>query len=365
MSAQVDIVVVGSGAAGIAAAVTAARTGANTLLMDRNPIAGGTGGFSGLTTLCGLHTDSGQFLNDGFAREFAEELLREDNPGEPFKMGRVFVQLYRPESFQAVAARLLANEARIQTQWNTSLNEVIVRDGLIQSLNGLRVGAVIDCTGTAEVGRTAGEELLVTDETTQSPAVIFKLENVERDLRSPIGVAMVLLHLAHAGLPPLSFMPCVDPGTVAVKFSGPPAQVPRLLEFLQQQVSGFERCRTPQTDFTVARRSGAMIVGRYVLTGDDVLRARKFPDAVARGSWPVEQWSADGRQSIRYLPPGEFYEIPAGALHAARTENLFMAGKSLSADIDAIASARVIGCCLATGAAAGKLAAESLTARTA
>jgi hypothetical protein len=103
-----------------------------------------------------------------------------------------------------------------------------------------------------------------------------------------------------------------------------------------------------------------MIVGRYVLTGDDVLAARKFPDAVAHGAWPVEQWSADGTARFRYLADGEHYEIPARSLQAAKTENLFMAGKTISADVDAIASARVMGCCLATGAAAGNLVARWL-----
>ena len=74
MSKQFDIVVIGSGAAGIAAAVSAARADRMTLLLDKNPAAGGTGGFSGLTTLCGLYDDAGNFLNDGFAREFAETL---------------------------------------------------------------------------------------------------------------------------------------------------------------------------------------------------------------------------------------------------------------------------------------------------
>ena len=60
---------------------------------------------------------------------------------------------------------------------------------------------------------------------------------------------------------------------------------------------------------------------------------------------------------MRHLAPGQFYEIPARSLRAARVKNLFMAGKTISADVDAIASARVMGCCLATGAAAGHLAA--------
>ena len=277
---------------------------------------------------------------------------------EPTKMGRVFVQLYRPGSFQNVAAALLASEPRVSTRWNTPVTDVSVREHRIRSLNGLRVGAVIDCTGVAEVGRAAGEDLLSTDDSTQAPAVIFSLDGVERDLRSPVAVAQVLLAVAHAGLPLLSFMPCLEDGAVAVKFTGPPAEVPRLLDFFQRQVPGFERCRTAQTQFTVARRAGTMVVGRYLLTGDDVLGARKFPDAVARGCWPVEQWAADGKQKLQYLPPGEHYEIPARSLQAARTENLFMAGKSLSADANAVASARVMGCCLATGASVGKLAAN-------
>jgi hypothetical protein len=107
-----------------------------------------------------------------------------------------------------------------------------------------------------------------------------------------------------------------------------------------------------------------MIVGRYLLTGADLLGARTFPDTVARCSWPIEQWSRDGKVSYRYLAPGAYYEIPARCLQALSPHNLFMAGKSLSADVDAIASARVMGCCLATGAAAGNLAAKWLESTT-
>ena len=100
MNAHVDIAVVGSGAAGIAAAINAARAGCATLLVDQRPAAGGTGGFSGLTTLCGLFDDRGEFLNQGFAREFAEA-IRET---APLKMGRVWVLPYRPENFATTAA---------------------------------------------------------------------------------------------------------------------------------------------------------------------------------------------------------------------------------------------------------------------
>lgn len=375
MNTRVDIAVVGAGAAGISAAVCAARTGAKTLLLDSRSAPGGTGGFSGLTTLCGLYDDAGNFLNEGFAREFAEALAERRAParlesdvappqradqeiGAPIKMGRVWVLPYRPEKFRDLAASLIGATPGLHAQWNTSLSEVVAANGRIVSLNGIQVGAVIDCTGTAEVARAIGVETLATGETTQAPAVIFPLRNVTRPLATAADMAQVLLPLARAGLPSLNLQASLTPGEFTAKFAGTPEQVPQLLALLRANVRGFEQCETPQKEFSIARRSGRMIVGQYVLTGADVLAGRKFPDAVARGAWPIEQWDAKGSVRFKYLPAGASYDIPARSLRAARVENLFMAGKSISADADAIASARVMGACLATGAAAGVLAAD-------
>jgi hypothetical protein len=169
-----------------------------------------------------------------------------------------------------------------------------------------------------------------------------------------------MLPLARAGFPPLSFQPSLDTGVIMLKFTGTARQVPQLIQFLRDNVAGFEQCTTPHTEFTPARRAGRMIVGKYVLTGADVLGGRKSADAVARCAWPIEQWNPIGKVQLRYLPQHTHYEIPGRCLRAASIKNLFMAGKTISADVDAIASARVMGCCLATGAAAGKLAAEWL-----
>lgn len=354
MSVRVDIAVVGAGAAGIAAAVSAARAGCQTLLLDRNPTAGGTGGHSGLTTLCGLYDDAGRFLNDGFAREFATTLA---GAGAPIKMGRVWVLQYRPERFRRMATDFLAGCALLRARWNTAVAEVTVKSGWITHLAGMPVGAVIDCSGTAEVARAIGAECLATDETTQAAAIVFPLCNVTRDLKTSAEVAQVLLPLARAGFPPLNLQPSLDPNTLTAKFTGSVEQIGPLIEFLRQTVSGFEHCATPVTEFIPARRAGRMIVGQYVLTGEDVLAGRKFPDAVAKCAWPIEQWGADGVARFKYLPAGAHYELPARSLRAAKVENLFMAGKTISADVEAVASARVMGCCLATGAAAGNLAA--------
>jgi hypothetical protein len=372
---RVDIAVVGAGAAGIAAAVGAARAGASTLLLDSRSAPGGTGGFSGLTTLCGLYDDAGNFLNEGFTREFAEALAERGAPAPrgsgpdnhqhtelelraPLRMGRVWVLSYRPEQFCAAALAMIASTPNLRTQWNAPLTGVVLEADRITHVNGYEVGGVIDCTGMAEVAQAVGAETLATDETTQAPAIIFPLRNVVRSLETAADMAQVLLPLARAGLPPLNLQASLTPGEFTAKFAGAPEQVPQLIAFLRANIRGFEQCATPQQEFPVARRAGRMIVGQYVLTGADVLAGRKFPDAVARGAWPIEQWDAKGAVRFKYLPAGASYDIPARALRAARVENLFMAGKSISADVEAIASARVMGCCLATGAAAGVLAAN-------
>jgi len=353
VNAHVDIAVIGAGAAGIAASISAARSGAKTLLIDKNSDVGGTGGFSGLTTICGLFDDSGEFLNDGFAREFAEKL--QEKP--PLRMGKVWVLQYRPGKFREIAGQLISSTPQLQPAWSTTLENAEMEANRIARLNGVEVDAVIDCSGSAEVARAVGAECLTTDETTQASAIVFPLCNVTRELRTAAKVTQVLLPLARAGFAPLNLQPSLEANTFTAKFTGSAEQVIPLIEFLRENVSGFENCATPVTEFIPARRAGRMIVGQYVLSGKDVLAGRKCPDAVAKCAWPIEQWSADGVARFKYLPTGTHYEIPARCLRAAKIENLFMAGKTISADVDAIASARVMGCCLATGAAAGNLAA--------
>src|SRR5262249_9206764 len=158
------------------------------------------------------------------------------------------------------------------------------------------------CTGTAHVARAVRAECLATDETTQAPAILISLHNVQRDLTTPAAAAQVMLRLARAGFPPLSFQPSLESDVMMVKFTGSAEQVPQLIDFLRSSVTGFENCATPITQFTPARRAGRMIVGKYMLTGADVLGGHKFPDAVARCAWPIEQWGSDGKVQLRYLP---------------------------------------------------------------
>jgi len=241
VSAAVDIVVVGTGAAGIAAAVNAARAGCATMLIDQRSAPGGTGGWSGLTTLCGLYDDAGKFLNDGFPREFADTI----SEAPPRRMGKVWVLPYRPEKFREAAAAFLASTPNLTTRWSYPLTNVIAQGGRIRQLNGTPIGAVIDCSGSAEVARAAGINCLATDEHTQASAIVFPLHNVSHDLNSPASVAQVLLPLARAGLPPLSFQPNLEPNTVTVKFTAAPIRSGKSLSCCEKMSAGLRIVKQP------------------------------------------------------------------------------------------------------------------------
>jgi len=88
--------------------------------------------------------------------------------------------------------------------------------------------------------------------------------------------------------------------------------------------------------------------GQYVLTAMMCCRPGNFP-MPGPMRLPVEQWVWQGCVSLRYLPEEHFTKSRPRSLRSAAIKNLFYGRKNISADVDAIASARVIGCCWRPG----------------
>jgi hypothetical protein len=130
-------------------------------------------------------------------------------------------------------------------------------------------------------------------------------------------------------------------------------------EFLKT-LPPFGRAFVSHVATQVGVRESRRVLGRYQLTRDDVLSGRTFDDAVARGGWPIELWQ-EGRlgATYEYLEEGQTYDIPLRSLRARDVDNLFVAGRCMSATHEALGSARVIGTCLATGYAVGVVAART------
>jgi hypothetical protein len=132
----------------------------------------------------------------------------------------------------------------------------------------------------------------------------------------------------------------------------------QIAEFLREYVPGFEDSYVVQSGVNVGVRETRRIIGDYQLTADDVLSARKFDDAIARGAYPVDIHNPAGSGTVlKRLPPGEAYDIPLRCLMPRGAEGLVVAGRCISGTHEAHSSYRVMPIVMATGHAAGVCAA--------
>lgn len=139
---------------------------------------------------------------------------------------------------------------------------------------------------------------------------------------------------------------------------------------IQQMMAAFRRAGPPWSSLRLVAtaprigvREGRRLRGIYTITVDDLVDGRRQDDAVCRVNFPVDIHSLDPEAGVGYSTEGvqaKPYDIPARALISADLDNLFMAGRCISGDFFAHASYRVTGNAVETGAAAGFLAAEAV-----
>ena len=256
----------------------------------------------------------------------------------------------------------------------------------------LAARAVVDASGDAALTHLAGAATVTTPlAERQLPSLVFVLQHVDTDaLGSGPRVALLrsLVAAEQEGRLPkgaanLALGPSPQPGEIVCKLtlSGITEELPPSRDFLTvaeqegrkralavteflKTLPAFSRAFVSHAAPQVGVRESRRVIGRYQLTRDDVLSGRKFDDGVARASWPIELWE-EGRLGATYewLDDRAHYDIPLRCLQARDVDNLFVAGRCMSATHEALGSARVIGTCLAAGAAVGRAAARCAEAR--
>lgn len=381
MRLSCDVVVVGGGVAGVPAAVASARAGADTLLIEQRAGPGGAGVAGMHPQICGLYSNAtvpaDSLLNGGLVREVCERLHALAPDKRRVRMGKVDVLPYAAAHFQQVSADLLAAELRLRTIFGATVKHASLESGRIGlvAADGLEIvpRAVVDCSGT---GVVIGAYPVLHE---AAPAVSRQMAGYtvrigglagEVDLL-PIRVPYEARQGVETGVldPRLRFsifMPGDAPGEGLLRLNLP-APLPdpatascdadALLAHLQACVPAFRTARREAAPSEIMEREGVRLKGLYTLTADDVLGARRFPDAAARCAWPIELWEPGRGPVYRYLEPGQFCEIPVRCLQSAAADNLFCAGRCISATREALGATRVMGCCMALGEAAGRAAA--------
>jgi glycine/D-amino acid oxidase-like deaminating enzyme len=389
-----DVIVVGSGSAGSAAAIRAARAGARTLLLDRLAFMGGTS-TAVLDTFYAFWTPGAapRRVVGGLGWEVARTLMDDGAAFErPNTYGAGTGVTYDPEALKVLWERL-ATEAGVTLLLHTWATGVRVRDGRVEAIRtwnkgGERwhaAGVVVDASGDADVAAMAGaayDDARTTPET-QSLSTLFMVANVDvtRAAAVPKAQLWALMREAvatgHYRLPRVegSWHRTPHPGIVMVHMTRIPnvdatdpaaltlaelegrRQVREYHRFLRDRVPGFEEAVVVSTSPAIGIRESRRVHGDYRLTREDVLAARRFPDEVALCGAPIEDHGAGGDTAWRYIAGGGIYGIPYRALLPEGLDGLLVAGRCFSATHDAHASARSMATCMAMGQAAGTAAA--------
>lgn len=390
--AECSIVVVGGGSAGCAAAVSAARQGASVALVEKY-------GFPGGTAVMVLDTFYGFYTPGSVERKviggIPDEVVRGlDQWGVVLKRPNTYGAgaglTYDPEVLKLVWDELLSG-AGVTLFLHTRFVDVMTVDGqprgiVVATPRGpqlIRCEYVVDTSGDAEVAARMGAPFEDAGALgiAQSLTTTFKMINVDiaRAAAFPKQSLWDLMqaqsgkyrlprkegsaHLTpHAGVmvTNMTRVAGVDATDVAALSRAERegrAQAFEYARFLKDNIPGYEKAVLGGLSTQIGVRETRRIRGEYWLTREDVLGARKFPDAIARCGAPIEEHNASSATRWEYLPDGQHYDIPYRCLLPREVEGVIVAGRCLSASHDAHASVRSIGQCLAMGQAAGVAAA--------
>jgi len=398
MNQRYDVVVVGAGSAGSSAAISAARLGARTLIVDRLPFLGGTS-TAVLDTFYAFYTPGqrARRVVGGIGWEVAEQMKATGGAFErPNTYGAGTGITYDQEVLKVVWERL-AVEAGIEILLHTWATGVRLRDGRIESVrlwnkggeSVVEAGAVVDASGDADLCAMAGVpyEDARTTPNLQSLSTIFRVANVDVDRATKLPKTELWALMRKAAeasayrLPRLegSWHRTPHPGVITVHMTRIPnvdatdpvqltraelegrRQVQEYHRFLRDLVPGFERSVLVATSPAIGVRESRRVIGDYRLTREDVLESRRFADEIALCGAPIEDHAAGPDTRWTYVPESGVYGIPYRCLLPTAVEGMLVAGRCFSATHDAHASARSMATCMAMGQAAGTAAAIAVS----
>lgn len=402
---DVDVLVVGGGAAGVGAAIAAARGGARTMLLESAGMFGGTWTMGLQNHVTSFH-DHGKIVIRGIPLEIMKRLHAAGDGEDPeIKFRESFKNwwvCFDTEGLKYLLDVMIA-EAGVIPLLHTFATGAVVKDGRICGVSvvsksgsqTISAKVVIDCTGDADIAHYAGAETAkgradgkmqpvtttffmigadqaaVYKSATDNRAEIDRLEDEARKHGELSGHMRISYCGTPTSIPGMTYHNTtrilnVDATSAEdltrAEIEGR-RQVREIVRFYRKNVPGYENARLLMTSASVGLRETRRIKGFYTLTKEDVLSGAKFEDAVVCHAYYIDIHNPDGMGLEKgsdykaYPKDGTYYQIPYRCMVPEKVENLLVAGRCISATREALGSSRTTACCMALGQAAGTAAA--------
>ncbi|MFC7404993.1 FAD-dependent oxidoreductase [Georgenia alba] len=397
---EFDVVVVGGGPAGLMAAAAAARNGASVALLEKNGYLGGAGTAGGLSTFCGLHA----YVEDhhvqavrGLAQELVDRIDQLDGLRAPHYSlrGMVLAQAYDIPAYRRAADELLLG-AGVHLVFHARVSAAHLLDGSVDAVMletkegrlAVRGRVFVDASGDGDLMYWAGVRHEHPGTTGMLfPSMMFRINGVDVEEAGEAWRTLPALMKEEAArgrrFPRLGAIirpqrhpmewranttqlrrpdgSALDGTRVADLTAGEidgRAQTFEVFSFIKESHPGFQDSYVVDIGPEVGIRETRRMIGRYVLTEEDILGRATFPDAVGVNGWPVEE-HVEGNVAIRFPdhPSTRANELPARMLVQDQVPNLLVAGRCASMSHGGQSAARVSGPAFAMGQAAGTIAA--------
>ena len=407
---NVDVLVVGGGPAGSAAGIFAARMGVKTLIAEKDPFLGGMA-VQGLYARWPRDRGLGTIPYGGVPQEIMDRLLNEGAAVAPEIKPRGSNDLTYNEEMLKLVLGEMAGEAGTEVLYHSPGVAPIMQNGRIQGVivenksgrQAIMAKVVIDASGDADIAARAGAPFEKyaknaftspvnknpTTPTHEGPLTPFDMRfvmgNVDWDRvdREVVRDCWLKVHDPELLVQLQGFNPGKNwrAGTVmfALLVRGKDAVNAADLNFgeivLKQAIlnfvralrdcPGFEKAHLIKLSHQAEVRATRRVMGDYVLTKDDCVQGRKFPDAIA----VTPPRGQHKRTVFADAPPGTqvHHGIPYRCLLPRDVEGLLTAGRCISTEFLALQGHLSIPGCMLVGQAAGVAAAlatkEDITPR--